>query len=190
MAYLVPSWTPSWPIQGRLGAILGHLGRSNDPRPGHPDPRGGGRGKGNPLPEGEERGLEEGKRGSLNHSRPKGLVGLQDALPHASHMYEKWRQSGAKSTSVHAWVASFQKMQDRRARVRHPVDALGPCIQRYVAWTGCSTSSVERGLGHLTRILGKERTELDVRSQVGELKLHTDIQLPTASPPPRLGCEL
>ena len=134
--------------------------------------------------------MEEGKRGSLNHSRPKGLVGLQDALPHASHMYEKWRQSGAKSTSVHAWVASFQKMRDRRARVIHPVDALGPCIQRYVAWTGCSTSSVERGLGHLTRILGKERTELDVRSQVGELKLHTDIQLPTASPPPRLGCEL
>ena len=143
----------------------------------------------NPSPKGKK-GLEEGKRGSLNHSRPKGLVGLQDALPHASHMYEKWRQSGAKSTSVHAWVASFQKMQDRRARVRHPVDALGPCIQRYVAWTGCSTSSVERGLGHLTRILGKERTELDVRSQVGELKLHTDIQLPTASPPPRLGCEL
>ena len=169
---------------------MGHLGRPNGPRNPPSRSRGWGRGKGKPLPEGEERGLEEGKRGLLNHSRPKGLVGLQDALPHASHMYEKWRQSGAKSTSVHAWVASFQKMQDRRARVRHPVDALGPCIQRYVAWTGCSTSSVERGLGHLTRILGKERTELDVRSQVGELKLHTDIQLPTASPPPRLGCEL
>ena len=46
-------------------AILGHLGRADDPRPGHPDPRGGPKGK-----------MGVGRGSSLDHNSPSGLVGL------------------------------------------------------------------------------------------------------------------
>ena len=49
---------PSW-------AILGHLGRADDPRPGRPDPRGGPKGK-----------MGVGRGSSLDHNSPRGLVGL------------------------------------------------------------------------------------------------------------------
>ena len=54
---------------------MGHLRRSDPSRNPASRFRGGGRGKGKPLPEGEERGLE-GRGWELNHSRPKGLVGF------------------------------------------------------------------------------------------------------------------
>ena len=48
-------------------------------------------------------------------------------------------------------------------------------LQRYVAFTGCSTGGVERGFGILKRIVGPHRALLDARSQLGELTLHQDL---------------
>ena len=56
-------------LQGSLGGIFGHNGRSNYPRNPLSNSRGGGRGKGKLLPAGEEGGW---KRGSLDHDALKG----------------------------------------------------------------------------------------------------------------------
>ena len=95
----------SWAILSHLG---GHLGlfeallepswaKKDDaltPRDRPPSrSRGGGRGRGKPLPEGEEEGWKKGRGWELNHSRPKGLVGLSTELklfslgPHASRSW-------------------------------------------------------------------------------------------------------
>eukprot|EP00959_Pyramimonas_sp_CCMP1952_P450738 9437261-Pyramimonas_sp.AAC.1 len=34
----LPSWRPSWALRGPLGAVLGHLGRPDDPPPSRPGP--------------------------------------------------------------------------------------------------------------------------------------------------------
>ena len=77
LGYLERYWKPSWAPWGPLGAILGHLGRSSDPRLPTRGP-GGEIGRGvNPLPEGKE-GVGRGR--ALNHLRPKVLVALLKRL--------------------------------------------------------------------------------------------------------------
>ena len=82
VSYLEPCWAMLSDHGGHLGlseallepslAILGALTPRDRACPGPGD---GGRGRGKPVPEGEERG-PEGRGWELNHSRPKGLVGL------------------------------------------------------------------------------------------------------------------
>lgn len=97
---------------------------------------------------------------------------LHDAIPFACKMFG---QQQASSSSAVAWMATMKKMVDRRLREHHPVSALGPVLQRYVALQGCSTGDTERGLGVLNKCLGKHRTQLDTRTQLGELKMFKDI---------------
>ena len=98
VSYLGPCWAILSDLGGHLGlsealleqswAILGALTARDRPRPGP-----GGRGRGKPLPEGEEEGWKKGRGWELNHSRPKGLVGLSTELklfslgPHASRSW-------------------------------------------------------------------------------------------------------
>ena len=100
---------------------------------------------------------------------------LHDCMPYASHVYRHACESGSDSSSVHCWSAALRRLHDRRLRDKHPVTALAPVLHRYIAWTGCNTSGVERGFSVLNSLLGDLRKELDVRSQIGELKLKTDM---------------
>ncbi len=100
------------------------------------------------------------------------IAQLKDALPFACATYRG--QSGSKS-SAYAWGETLAKMCDRRLRHCHPVSCLAPVLYRYIAMIGCPTSNTERGLGTLARVVGKDRSILDVRSQVGELKLVKDM---------------
>jgi len=97
---------------------------------------------------------------------------MQDARLYAARVC---RQQPSGDAATHAWAAALGKMSDRRLRSHHPIDALAPVLQRYVAFTGCSTGSVESGVDILNRIAGPPRALLDARSQLGELKLHQDL---------------
>ena len=98
-----------------------------------------------------------------------------DVILYAARLYENGRKVGTVSTSVKAWTGALQKCLDRRMRHNHPVTELAKNLYNYIAWAGCSTSSVERGLGKLAKLLGNQRKDLDIRSQEGELKLQTDM---------------
>ena len=68
---------------------MGQKGPPDTSRPLPSRSRGGGRGRGKPLPEGEEGFLEEGRKTSLDHLSPRGLVGfilvVRGDTPTSSH---------------------------------------------------------------------------------------------------------
>eukprot|EP00959_Pyramimonas_sp_CCMP1952_P135096 2826697-Pyramimonas_sp.AAC.1 len=97
---------------------------------------------------------------------------LNDARNYAVRIFG---QQPKDSGSLESWIQALRKMQDRRMVGHHPTDALATVLSRYAAFHGCTTGGVERGLGCLSRVVTKHRTLLDLRSQLGELKLSLDM---------------
>ena len=79
-------------------------------------------------------------------------------------------------SSVNAWAIALGKVRHRNMRDVHASDAIGPVLQKLIAWNGCCTSGVERGLGTVTEIQGKRREKLLLSLLLGELKICTDIE--------------
>ncbi len=93
---------------------------------------------------------------------------LQDAMLFAKRCFQ------LSGNSMKAWKDTVAKMMDRRLQARHPMGALLPVLQRYIAFCGCTTSGVEQTFSVLRKLLGEQRLTMDWRTEVTELTIGMD----------------
>ena len=147
---------PSWRRSVKRGGVLpfGPPLGGHDPREGcqkmtlpmsekapsdtsrHPPSRsrGGGRGRGKPLPEGEEGVVEEGRGLALDHLSPRGLVGLfRTLLGNTSHraLAGHWPASARRVLTAHSPASDA---------TLHYAPLLLPLLLRGGAGAACSAS--------------------------------------------------
>ena len=97
---------------------------------------------------------------------------FQDFVPAAVQQYNLMGQG---ATWLAAWRhAVYSVMRRQDVSRRHPHGVLVEVLQRYGAWSGCTTSGVEQTFSQAEWLLPKRRLRLGTEQQEAEIILHVD----------------